>query len=145
MGATPPRLKPTPRFPRLDRNNAVDVKLTIPAPGDGTEIFRVMQLHLFASGQLQLYGHLLVLDRKRKLVGLKGIRSFGLKSRLDQLALIGLEDIPLPHHVIQRSGFYAITKIPVIPIVEKETQHQDHRGQENGKEFFHSHPYLSTR
>ena len=78
-----------------------------------------MELYILAGLKHQLFGKLLVCDRKFKLIGLQTARSVGAISGLNQLPLVCLENNSFVNQIIELSRFDTAAKYVVVPYVNK--------------------------
>ena len=92
---------------------------------------------LAALHQHQVASQLGVLDREFELVGLHRAGGFRTQARLDEFALVGLEEDALVDDVVQLSALDPFAEYEVETQIEEDGQCDDGQQNEYASEFFH--------
>ena len=69
-----------------------------------------MQLYSLAGASHERIGHLLVVDRELKFIGLDGNSGLSLESALDKFAFVGLPDVAFVNHIVELASLHAFAK-----------------------------------
>ena len=97
-----------------------------------------MQFEGLAALQHQFAGERLVLDRKFEFIGLDRPGALRADTRLDQFALVGLENEPLVNDIVQLPALHPLAEDEVEAEIEEHGQPDGYQNGDDAPIFFHN-------